>query len=130
MGQRYYVDPNRIEALARQIEEIGTLAKSITEEFLDELAPTVSWPGTVGEFAAMAKPQEQKERQTTKETMMAIRDALVSITDATVSQVRLMKDTRDRNIEDIELANKHIETDGLNGDGLNGDGPSGHGGRR
>ncbi|AZQ39224.1 hypothetical protein EJ357_42105 [Streptomyces cyaneochromogenes] len=116
MGQRYYVDPNRIEALARQLEEIGTLAKGITEEFLDELAPTVSWPGTEGEFAEKARPQEQKERQTTKETMMSIRDAVVGITDATVSQVRMMKGTRDRNIEDVERANSFIETNGLNGD--------------
>ncbi|MDN3028031.1 hypothetical protein [Streptomyces sp. S.PB5] len=124
MGQRYYADPNRIEALARQLEEIGTLAKGITEEFLDELAPTVSWPGTEGDFAEKAKPQEQKERQTTKETMMSIRDAVVGITDATVSQVRMMKDTRDRNIEDVERVNNRIETDGLNGDG-----PGGHGRR-
>ncbi|MEV8431447.1 hypothetical protein PGH47_01685 [Streptomyces sp. HUAS 31] len=124
MGQRYYVDPNRIEALARQLEEIGTLAKGITEEFLDDLAPTVSWPGTEGDFAEKAKPQEQKERQTTKETMMSIRDAVVGITDATVSQVRMMKDTRDRNIEDVERVNNRIETDGLTGDG-----PGGHGRR-
>ncbi|MFE2644874.1 hypothetical protein ACFXDO_20260 [Streptomyces nigra] len=124
MGQRYYADPNRIEALARQLEEIGALAKNITEEFLDDLAPTVTWPGTEGEFAEKAKPQEQKERQTTKETMMSIRDAVVGITDATVSQVRMMKDTRDRHIEDIERADSRIETDGLNGDG-----PGGHGRR-
>ncbi|MER6181916.1 hypothetical protein ABZ835_32895 [Streptomyces sp. NPDC047461] len=124
MGQRYYVDPHRIEALARQLEEIGALAGSITEEFLDDLAPTVTWPGTEGEFAEKAKPQEQKERQTTKETMMSIRDAVVGITDATVSQVRMMKDTRDRNIEDVERVNSRIETDGLNGDG-----PGGHGRR-
>ncbi|MGW6471280.1 hypothetical protein [Streptomyces nigra] len=124
MGQRYYADPNRIEALARQLEEIGTLAKNITEEFLDDLAPTVAWPGTEGEFAEKAKPQEQKERQTTKETMMSIRDAVVGITDATVSQVRMMKETRDRHIEDIERADSRIETDGLNGDG-----PGGHGRR-
>jgi len=55
MGQRYYVDPNRIEALAR--------------------VPISS------------------------------------------SQVRMMKDTRDRNIEDVERVNNRIETDGLNGDG-------------
>ncbi|WP_406261667.1 hypothetical protein [Streptomyces nigra] len=124
MGQRYYADPNRIEALARQLEEIGTLAKNITEEFLDDLAPTVTWPGTEGEFAEKAKPQEQKERQTTKETMMSIRDAVVGITDATVSQVRMMKETRDRHIADIERADSRIETDGLNGDG-----PGGHGRR-
>ncbi|AWE54295.1 hypothetical protein [Streptomyces nigra] len=124
MGQRYYADPNRIEALARQLEEIGALAKNITEEFLDDLAPTVTWPGTEGEFAEKAKPQEQKERQTTKETMMSIRDAVVGITDATVSQVRMMKDTRDRHIENIERADSRIETDGLNGDG-----PGGHGRR-
>ncbi|MFJ7071686.1 hypothetical protein [Streptomyces sp. NPDC098781] len=124
MGQRYYVDPNRIEALARQLEEIGTLASSITEEFLDDLAPTISWPGTEGEFAEKARPQEQKERQTTKETMMSIRDAVVGITDATVSQVRMMKDTRDRNIEGVEQANSRLETNGLNGDG-----PGGHGRR-
>lgn len=125
MGQRYYADPQRIEALARQLEEIGQLARSVTEEFLDELSPTVRWPGTSGEFAEKAKPQEQKERQTTKETMMAIRDALVGITDATVSQVRLMKDTRDRHIEGIERNNSVIDTHGLDGDG----GSSGHGRR-
>ncbi|MET9581050.1 hypothetical protein ACLQ2D_31645 [Streptomyces sp. DT199] len=125
MGQRYYVDPHRIEALAGQLEEIGSLARSMTEEFLDELAPTVSWPGNEGEFAEKAKPQEQKERQTTKETMMSFRDALVEITDATVSQVRMMKTTRDRNIEEIERNNSVLDTHGLNGDG----GPGGHGRR-
>ncbi|MGV9943648.1 hypothetical protein [Streptomyces sp. NPDC003401] len=125
MGERYYVDPQRIEALAGQLEEIGQLARDVTEEFLDELAPTVRWPGTSGEFAEKARPQEQKERQTTKETMMAIRDALVGITDATVSQVRMMKDTRDRHLEDIERSNNRIDTHGLNGDG----GSSGHGRR-
>ncbi|GAA2933067.1 MULTISPECIES: hypothetical protein [Streptomycetaceae] len=123
MGQRYYVDPHRIEALAKQLEEIGTLTRSMTEEFLDELAPTVTWPGTQGEFAEKAKPQEQKERQTTKDTMMSIRDALVGITDATVSQVRMMKDTRDRNIENVEQGTSRINTDGLDS------GPGGHGRR-
>ncbi|MDQ0773867.1 hypothetical protein QF026_002333 [Streptomyces aurantiacus] len=125
MGQRYYVDPQRIEALAGQLEEIGTLTRSMTEEFLDELAPTVRWPGTEGEFAEKAKPQEQKERQTTKDTMLSIRDAVVGITDATLGQVRMMKTTRDRNIEDIEQGNNRIETHGLDGDS----GPGGHGRR-
>ncbi|MDF0375184.1 hypothetical protein DLE01_31490 [Streptomyces sp. FT05W] len=122
MGQRYYVDPQRIEALAKQLEEIGTLTRSMTEEFLDELAPTVSWPGTEGEFAEKAKPQEQKERQTTKDTMLSIRDALVGITDATLGNVRMMKETRDRNIENVERNTSRIDTDGL-------DGPGGHGRR-
>ncbi|MFH9266776.1 MULTISPECIES: hypothetical protein [unclassified Streptomyces] len=122
MGQRYYVDPHRIEALARQLEEIGTLTRSMTEEFLDELAPTVSWPGTNSEFSEKARPQEQKERQTTKDTMMSIRDALVGITDATVSNVRMMKDTRDRNIDEIEHGNSRLDTDGF-------DDPGGHGRR-
>ncbi|MGW5368848.1 hypothetical protein ACWER6_19110 [Streptomyces sp. NPDC004009] len=125
MGQRYYVDPHRIEALAGQLEEIGSLARSMTEEFLDELAPTISWPGNEGEFAEKAKPQEQKERQTTKETMMSFRDALVEITDATVAQVRMMETTRDRNIEAIERSNSVLDTHGLDGDG----GPGGHGRR-
>ncbi|MFE9823988.1 hypothetical protein ACFYSH_17935 [Streptomyces sp. NPDC005791] len=123
MGQRYYVDPHRIEALAKQLEEIGTLTRSMTEEFLDELAPTVSWPGTEGEFAEKAKPQEQKERQTTKDTMLSIRDALVGITDATLGNVRMMKDTRDRNIENVEQGTNRIDTDGLD------NGPGGHGRR-
>ncbi|MER8265677.1 hypothetical protein ACJBCE_03825 [Streptomyces sp. NBUL23] len=122
MGQRYYADPQRIEALARQLEEISTLTRSMTEEFLDELAPTVSWPGTNSEFSEKAGPQEQKERQTTKDTMLSIRDALVGITDATVSNVRMMKDTRDRNIDEIEHGNSRLETDGF-------DGPGGHGRR-
>ncbi|KFG72834.1 hypothetical protein [Streptomyces mutabilis] len=117
MGQRYYVDPQRIEALARQLEEIGTLAKGMTEEFLDDLAPTVKWPGTSGEFAEKAKPQEQKERQSTKDTMISLRDALVSITDATVAQVRMMENTRDRHLEEIERSDNRINTDGLNGGG-------------
>ncbi|MEI7031668.1 hypothetical protein [Streptomyces pratensis] len=122
MGQRYYVDPHRIEALAQQLEEIGTLTRSMTEEFLDELAPTVSWPGTNSEFSEKARPQEQKERQTTKDTMLSIRDALVGITDATVSNVRMMKDTRDRNIDEIEHGNNRLDADGF-------DGPGGHGRR-
>lgn len=120
MGERYYVDPQRIEALAGQLEEIGALTRSMTEEFLDDLAPTVNWPGSEGEFAEKAKPQEQKERQTTKDTMLSIRDALVGITDATVSQVRMMKDTRDHNIEQVEKGTSRIETDGLGNSGGHG----------
>ncbi|MFI1226873.1 MULTISPECIES: hypothetical protein [unclassified Streptomyces] len=120
MGQRYYVDPDRIEALARQLEEIGTLTRSMTEEFLDELAPTVSWPGTNSEFSEKAKPQEQKERQTTKDTMLSIRDALVGITDATIGNVRMMKDTRDRNIDEIEHGNSRLGADGFDGTGGHG----------
>ncbi|OON80016.1 hypothetical protein [Streptomyces tsukubensis] len=123
MGPRYYVDPQRIEALAGQLEEIGALTRSMTEEFLDGLAPTVNWPGTEGDFAEKAKPQEQKERQNTKDTMMSIRDALVGITDATLSQVRMMKDTRDHNIEGIERGTDSIDTDGFDS------GPAGHGRR-
>ncbi|MFD5873043.1 MULTISPECIES: hypothetical protein [unclassified Streptomyces] len=123
MGERYYVDPQRIEALAGQLEEIGALTRSMTEEFLDDLAPTVNWPGSEGEFAEKAKPQEQKERQTTKDTMLSIRDALVGITDATVSQVRMMKDTRDHNIEQVEKGTSRIDADGL------GSGSGGHGRR-
>ncbi|EGX56726.1 hypothetical protein SZN_26366 [Streptomyces zinciresistens K42] len=124
MGQRYYADPQRIEALTRQLEEIGTLATTITEEFLDDIGPTITWPGTEGDFAKKAKPQEQQERQTTKETMMSVRDAIVGITDATVNQVRMMKETRDRNVEGVDRVNKRLETNGLNGDG-----PGGHGRR-
>ncbi|MEV3931323.1 MULTISPECIES: hypothetical protein [unclassified Streptomyces] len=120
MGERYYVDPQRIEALAGQLEEIGALTRSMTEEFLDDLAPTVNWPGSEGEFAEKAKPQEQKERQTTKDTMLSIRDALVGITDATVSQVRMMKDTRDHNIEQVEKGTSRIEADGLGNSGGHG----------
>ncbi|MFF8092901.1 hypothetical protein [Streptomyces sp. NPDC016675] len=127
MGQRYYVDPARIEALTGQLEEIANLARSMTEEFLDGLAPTVSWPGTSGDFAEKARPQEQKERQTTKDTMMSVRDALVSITDATLSQVRLMEGTRDRNLEDIDRNTSRIETDGFGLDGPGGGDTGGHG---
>ncbi|MFE6161861.1 hypothetical protein ACFQ7F_23460 [Streptomyces sp. NPDC056486] len=116
MGQRYYADPQRIEALAEQLEEIGTLASSMTEEFLDELAPTVSWPGTSGDFAEQAKPQEQKERQTAKDTMLSIRDALTGITESTVGQVRMMQGTRDRNIEDVEQGRNRLEANGLDSD--------------
>ncbi|MFE4690584.1 hypothetical protein ACFRH6_11055 [Streptomyces sp. NPDC056749] len=120
MGQRYYADPQRIEALAGQLEEIATLTRSMTEEFLDGLAPTVSWPGTDGEFAEKARPQEQKERQTTKDTMMSIREALVGITDATISQVRMMQDTRDHNIEQVAKGTSRIETDGIDSTGGHG----------
>lgn len=123
MGQRYYADPQRIEALAEQLEEIGTLARSMTEEFLDELAPTVSWPGTSGEFAEKARPQEQKERQTTKDTMLSIRDALTSITEATIGQVRMMQDTRDHNLDNIEQGKNRIEAGGSDS------GSGGHGRR-
>ncbi|MFJ7084037.1 hypothetical protein ACIQU8_12490 [Streptomyces griseus] len=120
MGQRYYVDPERIESLASLLEEIGVLTRTMTEEFLDELAPTVSWPGTNSEFSEKAKPQEQKERQTTKDTMLSLGAAVVGITDATISNVRMMKDTRDRNIDEIEHGNSRIETDGFDGTGGHG----------
>ncbi|MFB8103132.1 MULTISPECIES: hypothetical protein [Streptomyces] len=117
MGQRYYVDPQRIESETRQLEEIGKLARSMTEEFLDDLAPTISWPGTNSEFSEKARPQEQKERQITKDTVMAVQDAVMAITDATLSNVRMMQETRDRNIEEIDRNNNRLDADGLGGPG-------------
>ncbi|MFD4349556.1 hypothetical protein ACFWQ6_32555 [Streptomyces coelicoflavus] len=125
MGQRYHVDPQRIEALTRQLEEIASLARNMTEEFLDEQVRTIRWPGTEGEFAAKARPQEQKERETTKATMMAIRDALVGVTEATLRQVEMMKTTRDLHIEELEQQNSRIGASALGGDG----GPGRHGRR-
>ena len=58
---------------------------------------------------------------------MSVRDALVSITDATLSQVRLMEDTRDRNLEDIDRRTSRIETDGFCLDGSGGGDTGGHG---
>ncbi|MER7852974.1 MULTISPECIES: hypothetical protein [Streptomyces] len=117
MGQRYYVDPDRIESETRRLEEIGRLARSMAEDFLDELAPTISWPGTNSEFSEKARPQEQKERQIVKDTVLAIEEAVGSITDATVSNVRMMQETRDRNLEEIERNNSRLDTDGLGGSG-------------
>ncbi|NHI11861.1 hypothetical protein HFP71_37580 [Streptomyces sp. ARC32] len=120
MGQRYHADPERIEALTRTLEEISTLSRDMTEEFLDDVSRTCHWPGTIGEFAEKAVPKEQKERQAAKDTMISIRDALVSITDATMGQVQLMKNTRDHNIEEIEKGNNRINTNGLDGNGGSG----------
>ncbi|MGW4109226.1 hypothetical protein [Streptomyces sp. NPDC004976] len=120
MGQRYYVDPQRIEVLTRQLEEIASLARNMTEEFLDDLDRTVRWPGTEGEFAAKARPRELKERETTKATMMAVRDALVGVTEATLRQVEMVKTTRDRNIERIEQQNNRLGVPGVGGDGGSG----------
>ncbi|MFJ3234160.1 hypothetical protein [Streptomyces sp. NPDC086787] len=125
MGQRYYVDPSRIEAATKQLEDIGTLAGEMADEFLNGLAPTINWPGFKGEFAEKARPQEQQERQTTRDTVTSVRDAIQEVTKATVSQVRMMKNTRDRNIEDVERVNNRINTPEIGGD----HGSGGHGRR-
>lgn len=125
MAGRYYYDPDLIEALNEQMREIGMLTQSMTEEFVDGLAPTVRWPGTEGDFAEKAGPQEQKERQFAKDTMFSIRDAVLSVTDAMESQIDMVKRRRDGNVEGMEQINSTIDPDGIGGSG----GDSGHGRR-
>ncbi|GAA2246245.1 hypothetical protein GCM10010145_11510 [Streptomyces ruber] len=123
MAGRYYYDPDLIEALNEQMREIATLTQSMTEEFVDGLAPTVRWPGTEGDFAEKAGPQERKERQFAKDTMFSIRDAVVSVTDAMQSQIDMVKHRRDTNVEGIDQVNSTIDPNGMSG------GDAGHGRR-
>lgn len=127
MGERYYVDPAQMKAVTRQLEELASLVRNATEEFLDGLAATISWPGFGTEFAVQAKQREQEERQNTKDTMMSIRDGMLSAIEATLKQIRLMESTRDRNLDEIERGTGRIESGGF---GSNGTGGSGRDGQR
>ncbi|WP_428957204.1 hypothetical protein [Streptomyces sp. cg35] len=108
MSDRYYGDPQRIQAGVRQLEEIAEAARSMTADFLDEISGTVSWPGTSDDFAQKVKPQERKERQTTKDTSMAIRDAVVAITDGTLTNLDTMKAVKNQALEDISKQSSRI----------------------
>lgn len=116
MAEHYRFHPNRVEALVGQFEEIALLARNIAEEFLDEVAPTVTWPGTGSEFAEKAKPQELTERETTKGTLLAVRDAIVGVTEATRAQIRMVNATRNQHLESIERTTSTLGTHGF-GDG-------------
>ncbi|MER7699775.1 MULTISPECIES: hypothetical protein [unclassified Streptomyces] len=114
MSNRYYADPNRIQAGVRQLEDIAEIARGMTADFLDEISDTVTWPGTSDEFAKKVRPQEIKERQTTKDTCMAIRDAVIGITEGTLENVQTMKALRNQALENIAHQSSRVSdvTDG------------------
>lgn len=101
MSNRYLANPDRIQAGVRQLEDITEAAQSMVSEFLDEISATVTWPGTSDEFAEKVRPQEQQERQVTKDTCRAIRDSVTAIADGTMKNVDSMLGTKNQALEDI-----------------------------
>ncbi|MFJ3143425.1 hypothetical protein ACIPJM_13375 [Streptomyces halstedii] len=108
MSDRYFADPNRIQAGTRQLEAITEIAHAMAADFLDEVSDTVTWPGVSDDFAKKVRPQEQEERQATKDTCLAIRDAVVGITEGTLENVQTMKTLRNRALEDISKQSSRI----------------------
>ncbi|MYR58924.1 hypothetical protein GTY54_22660 [Streptomyces sp. SID625] len=115
MSERYYGDPRRIQAGTEQLKQIAELARSITSDFLDEISATVDWPGTSDDFAKQARPKEQKERQTAKDTCTAIRDAIVGITEGTLQNLDSMTRVRDQALDAIGQQTNQVENAGNHG---------------
>jgi hypothetical protein len=115
MSDRYYGDPRRIEAGTRQLDEIAKMAQSIASDFLDEISATVTWPGTDDEYAQQMRPKERKERQATKDTCTAVRDAIVGITEGTLQNLESMRRVRDQALDGIGQQTNNIENMGGHG---------------
>ncbi|MDQ0988455.1 hypothetical protein [Streptomyces sp. V2I9] len=108
MSNRYYANPNRIEAGTRQLEAIAELARKMTSDFLIESNGTSTWPGVDDDFAKQVRPQEKKDREATRETCEALGKAVAGISRGTLENVKSMHALRGETLGNIAKQDSRI----------------------
>jgi hypothetical protein len=125
MGGHYYFDPNRVESLTGQQDQIADLAMSILTDFRDGVYETAGWVGTAAgtdEMSQKATERDREETQMVTATMTGFRDALSASTAAMKDQIYLVRKTRDTNLEGLHQYGSQAEANGVFGDGTGGHG--------
>ncbi|MFJ9683470.1 hypothetical protein ACIRP2_36305 [Streptomyces sp. NPDC101194] len=83
MSDAYFAEPARIQAGLRQMFSISTSIGSMVDDFVADVRATRDWPGQDDSFAREVIPQEQKERESSTETAIALSDAVHGVAHGT-----------------------------------------------
>ncbi|MFJ6016966.1 hypothetical protein [Streptomyces sp. NPDC092952] len=83
MSDGYFAEPARIQAGVRHMLSISTSLGAMVDDFVMDVRATRDWPGQDDSFAKEVIPQEQKERESSSETAIALSEAVYGVAHGT-----------------------------------------------
>ncbi|MFB8036587.1 hypothetical protein ACFC5Z_27355 [Streptomyces sp. NPDC056004] len=101
MSDGYYAEPARIQAGLRQMFSISTLIGSMVDDFVMDVRATRDWPGQDDSFAEEVIPQEQKERESSSETAIALSEAVNGVAHGTSVNLASIKSNQNNILDAI-----------------------------
>ncbi|WP_405951131.1 hypothetical protein OG588_37740 [Streptomyces prunicolor] len=94
MSNAYSASPPALVAGTRQIEQISQLANEMISEFITDVSSTSGWPGHDDDFANQMRPQEKQQREGSVQTGSSLSEAIVSIGDGTLTNLKSVLGTQ------------------------------------
>ncbi|WP_405710568.1 MULTISPECIES: hypothetical protein [unclassified Streptomyces] len=101
MSDGYYAEPARIQAGLRQMFSISTSIGSMVDDFVMDVRATSDWPGQDDSFAKEVIPQEQKERESSSGTAIALSDAVNGVAHGTSVNLASIKSNQNNILDAI-----------------------------
>ncbi|MFF3958380.1 hypothetical protein ACFYY1_34980 [Streptomyces sp. NPDC001890] len=101
MSDGYYAEPARIQAGLRQMYSISTSIGSMVDDFVMDVRATRDWPGQDDSFAKEVIPQEQKERESSSETALALSEAVNGVAHGTSVNLASIKSNQNNILDAI-----------------------------
>ncbi|MFF3786130.1 hypothetical protein [Streptomyces sp. NPDC001933] len=101
MSDGYYAEPARIQAGLRQMFSISTSIGSMVDDFVMDVRATRDWPGQDDSFAKEVIPQEQKERESSSETAIALSEAVNGVAHGTSVNLASIKSNQNNILDAI-----------------------------
>ncbi|MFE7262926.1 hypothetical protein ACFU9B_12850 [Streptomyces sp. NPDC057592] len=101
MSDGYYAEPARIQAGLRQMFSISTSIGSMVDDFVMDVRATRDWPGQDDSFAEEVIPQEQKERESSSETAIALSEAVNGVAHGTSVNLASIKSNQNNILDAI-----------------------------
>ncbi|WP_043678274.1 hypothetical protein [Streptomyces xylophagus] len=90
----YSASPAALIAGTRQIEQISRLANEMISEFITDVSSTSGWPGDDDSYAKQMLPQEKEQREGSVKTGSSLSEAIVSIGDGTLTNLKSVLGTQ------------------------------------
>lgn len=113
MSNAYSASPPALIAGTRQIEQISQLANEMISEFITDVSSTSGWPGYDDDFAKQMRPQEKQQREGSVGTGSSLSEAIVSIGDGTLTNLKSVLGTQNGVLSAIHDSNTNTgDTDG------------------
>ena len=109
----YSATPPALVAGTRQIEQISRLANEMINEFITDVSSTSGWPGHDDSYAKQMLPQEKEQREGSIKTGSSLSEAIVSIGDGTLTNLKSVLGTQNGALDAIHDSNINTgDTDG------------------
>jgi hypothetical protein len=105
MSNAYSASPPALVAGTRQIEQISRLANEMINEFITDVSSTSRWPGDDDDFAKQMRPAEKQQREGSVEAGSSLSEAIVSIGDGTLTNLKSVLGTQNGVLDAIHDSN-------------------------